>query len=339
MATDVGVDLGTASVLIFVRGKGVVLREPSVVAVAADTGRVVAVGEEARRMLGRTPGSIVAVRPLREGVIADFDLTEAMLHHFLARVLGRRTILRPSVVVCIPSACTAVERRAVIEATMRAGASRALVIQEPLAAALGAGLDLTQPRGHLVCDIGGGTTDVAVISLGGVVTGGSVRVGGDRCDEAIVRYLRLRHNLGVGERTAEELKITIGTAAPDLRRDEAEVRGRDLVTGLPRSVKVTSADLAEAMAEPLAEILHLIREVLERTPPELAADIAEQGLVLTGGGALLHGMDVLISRETGLAVHIPDDPISCVARGTGRALDFLACHPDHVDFMRKISVL
>lgn len=336
MATDVGVDLGTATVLVFVRGKGVVLREPSVVAMAADTGRVVAVGEEARRMLGRTPGTIMAVRPLREGVIADFDLTEAMLQHFLSKVLGRRAILRPTVVVCVPSACTVVEKRAVVEAAVRAGAGRALVIQEPLAAALGAGLDIAQPRGHLVADIGGGTTDVAVISLGGVVISSSVRVGGDKCDEAIVRYLRLRHNLGVGERTAEELKISIGAAAPDLRDEVAEVRGRDLLSGLPRSVHVTSAELADAMAEPLSEVIRLIREVLEKTPPELAADIAEQGLVLTGGGALLHGMDMLVTRETGLAVHIPDDPVSCVARGTGRALDFLACHPDHVDFLRRI---
>lgn len=322
--------------LIFVRGKGIVLREPSVVAMSAETGQVVAVGEAARRMLGRTPGTIVAVRPLREGVIADFDLTEAMLQHFLARVLGRRAIWRPSVVVCIPSACTAVEKRAVIEAAVRAGASRAMVIQEPLAAALGAGLDLTEPRGHLVCDIGGGTTDVAVLSLGGVVTAGSIRVGGDKCDEAIVRYLRLRHNLGIGERTAEEMKITVGTAIPEGRDEVAEVRGRDLITGLPRSVNITSAELAEAMSEPLGEILQLIREVLERTPPELASDIADHGVVLTGGGALLHGIDVLVSRETGLTVNIPDDPVSCVARGTGKALDFVACHPDHVDFMRRL---
>jgi len=318
---DIGVDLGTASVLVYVKGRGVVLNEPSVVAMDKNSGRVIAVGSQARRMLGRTPGNIVATRPMRDGVIADYDVTEKMLKYFIAKAGGKRLLWKPRVMVCIPSGVTGVEERAVRQAALEAGAGKAFVIEEPLAAALGAGLDISQPNGTMVVDIGGGTTDVAVLSLGGIVQSCSLRVGGDKFDEAIVKYVRRELNLAIGERTAEEIKIEIGSAYLDGRPERSmEVRGRDLVKGLPVAVKITSTQVYEAIKENLAAVVGAVREILETTPPELAADIVEKGIVLTGGGALLNGLDVLLSRETGLAVHISEDPLTCVARGTGRAL-------------------
>ncbi|MGE5560191.1 MAG: rod shape-determining protein [Chloroflexota bacterium] len=322
LAMDIGVDLGTASVLVFVRGKGIVLREPSVVAINRDTKQVLAIGEEARRMLGRTPGNITAIRPLRDGVIADYDVTEQMLRNFIAKVCGGRKLLfRPRIMVCIPSGVTTVERRAVREACIQAGAAKAWLIEEPLAAALGAGLDISRASGNMVVDIGGGTTDIAVLSLSGIVLSESIRIAGDKFDEAIVRYIKREYNLMIGERSAEELKITAGTAFPDGRNETAEVRGRDLVAGLPKNIQVSSRELYEALQEPALAIVDAIKGVLERTPPELAADVMDKGLVMTGGGALLHGLDRLIASQIGVPVHVADDPMSCVATGTGKALE------------------
>ncbi|NLN07274.1 MAG: rod shape-determining protein MreB [Firmicutes bacterium] len=318
-----GIDLGTATVLVHLRGKGIVLHEPSVVAIEQHSGKILAVGEAARRMIGRTPGNIIALRPLREGVIADFDVTEVMLRHFVSTVSDKRRLLRPRVVVCIPAATTTVEQKAVIEAILRSGARDAFLIEEPRAAALGAGLDIFRPLGHMVIDIGGGTTDVAVISLGETVVRESVRVGGDKLDEAIVRHIKRAFNLLIGERTAEELKIEAGTAFPGNRFVEREIRGRDMVTGLPRSIVANSDHVLEAIQEPLDDILQCVRHVLEVTPPELAGDIIKHGIVLTGGGAQLDGMDKLLARETGVNVYLADDPVSCVAIGTGRALEQL----------------
>jgi rod shape-determining protein MreB len=318
---DIGIDLGTASVLVYVKGKGVVLQEPTVVAIERDTNRMLAVGEAARRMIGRTPGNIVAIRPLQNGVIADYDITEGMLKHFISKVCGRRLLLRPRIMVCIPSGVTTVEKRAVVEAAMRAGARKTYLIEEPLAAALGAGLDISEPRGNMVVDVGGGTTDIAVMSLGGVVLSQSLRIGGDDFDESIIRYIKRVYNLMIGERTAEEVKINIGTADPQGRKESIEIRGRDLVTGLPKNIRVTSEETLEAMVEPLASIVDGVKAVLEKTPPELAADIMDRGVIMTGGGALLHGLDRLLARETGLPIHVAEDPISCVALGTGKALD------------------
>jgi len=324
MGQDIGIDLGTATVLVYLHGKGIVLREPSVVALDRDTRKIFAVGEEARRMLGRTPGNIVALRPLREGVIADYDSTEMMLRYFIEKACGRQGLIRPRVMVCIPSGVTGVEERAVRQAALQAGAKQAEVIEEPLAAALGAGLDISEPSGSMVVDIGGGTTDVAVLSLGGIVCSSSLRVAGDKIDDAIVRYIRREHNLMIGERSAEELKINIGTAHLSVCGDTSmDIRGRDLVTGLPKTVTITSKEVYEAIQEPVQQILGGIKEVLEKTPPELAADLVNKGLVMTGGGCLLHGLDVLISEETGLPVHIAEDPVSCVAIGTGKALTMM----------------
>lgn len=323
-APDIGIDLGTASVLVYVRGRGIVLREPSVVAINKDTGRIIAVGTEARRMLGRTPGNIVATRPLREGVIADFDVTEKMLRYFITKVGARRYLFRPRIMVCIPADVTGVEERAVRQAAIQAGARQAYVIEEPMAAALGAGLDVSQASGSMVVDIGGGTTDVAVLSLGGIVCANSVKVGGDKFDEAIVRYVRREFNLLIGERTAEEVKLEVGTAY--LRRAQersVSIRGRDVMTGLPRAVEVSTIQIWEAIQEPLQAVLDVVKNVLERTPAELAADLVDKGIILTGGGALLHGLDHLITQETGLPAILADDPISCVAIGTGRALSML----------------
>lgn len=320
-ALEIGIDLGTASVLVFVKGKGVVLNEPAVVAVEKDSRKVIAIGEEARRMVGKTPGNIIAIRPLRDGVIADYDITEAMLKYFIRGICGSRSMLKPRVVVCIPSGCTAVEKRAVTDAAVQAGSRKTDVIEEPLAAALGAGLDILQPRGHAVLDVGGGTTDVAVLSLGGIVISESIRIGGNKFDDAIIRYVKRAYNLLIGERTAEEVKISIGTAIPGLSKDTFGIRGRDLMTGLPKTVEVTSKEVSEALAEPIADIITTVKYVLERTPPELAGDIAEHGVVMTGGGSLLHDFDTRLARETGVPVVVAEDPVSCVAKGAGRALE------------------
>jgi len=325
LARDMGIDLGTANVIVFVRGRGIVLREPSVVALDKESGRLLAIGQEARRMVGRTPGNVVALRPLKDGVIADYGVTAAMLSYFLRRASGR-TLLRPQVVVCVPSGVTIVERRAIRDACLEAGAKRVFIVSEPMAAAIGAGLDVTEPRGNMVVDIGGGTTDVAVISLGAEVVSASLRVAGDKMDEAIARYVRREFNLVIGERTAEEVKMAIGWACPpppDASPAGVEVRGRDAVTGLPRTETLTPAQAYEALAETVQAIVNLIRSVLERTPPELSADVMDRGIVLTGGGSLLKGLPELLARETGVPVHLVDDPLSCVALGTGRILDML----------------
>lgn len=321
---DIGVDLGTANTLVFIRGKGIVLREPSVVARDSQTGKVFAYGAEARRMLGRTPGNIIAMRPLRDGVIADFDATESMLRYFLSRVSGRFNLIRPRVMVCVPTGVTSVEKRAVLEAAMVAGARKTYLIEEPTAAALGAGIDIGLPNGSMVIDIGGGTTDIAVLSMGGVVTSASVRAGGDRFDEALIRYLKKKHNLAIGERTAEEIKVTIGNAFPHKGKEkEMEVRGRDLLSGLPRTVGLTSTETAEAMKEVTDQIVEALRGVLERTPPELASDILERGIVMTGGGGLLAGLDQLLTHETQVPVILAENALSCVVTGTGKALECL----------------
>ncbi|MDH7479956.1 MAG: rod shape-determining protein [Syntrophomonadaceae bacterium] len=320
---DIGVDLGTATVLVYVRGRGIVLHEPSVVAIDRTNGKIIAVGEEARRMLGRTPGNIVAIRPMRDGVIADYDVTERMLRYFIQKACGRRLFFRPRVLVCIPSGVTSVEERAVLQAAMQAGARKAMMIEEPLAAALGAGINISEATGHMVVDVGGGTSDIAVLSLGGIVCSRSLKVGGDKFDEAIVRFIRKEHNLMIGERTAEELKIKVGTAFPREKKGErvAEIRGRDLVTGLPKNLRITSDEVHEALLEPVSAVVAAVKEVLEKTPPELISDIINHGIVMTGGGALLDGLDRLISQETGLTVNVAEDPVSCVALGTGVAIN------------------
>lgn len=320
---DIGIDLGTASILVFVRGKGIVLREPSVVAVDRDTRKILAVGEEARRMLGRTPGNIIAIRPLRDGVIADYDMTESMLKSFITRASGGKKFFRPRIMVCVPSGVTSVEKRAVMEAALQAGAKSVYLIEEPLAAALGAGLDISCPSGNMVVDIGGGTTDIAVLSLNGIVVSTSLRVGGDKFDEAIIKFMKKEYNLLIGERSAEEVKITVGTAFPEEPLRHIEVRGRDLVTGLPKNISVSSAEIYEALAEPIEDIVEAVRFVLDKTPPELASDIIEKGVIMTGGGALLHNFDVLLREKTGIPFYVAEDAISCVALGTGAALEGL----------------
>ena len=321
MSMDIGIDLGTANVLVYVKGKGIVLREPSVVAIDRDTNKVLAIGEEARRMIGRTPGNIVAIRPLREGVIADYDVTENMLRHFIEKVVGKNFVVRPRIMICIPSGVTLVEQRAVQEAAEQAGARYTQLIEEPLAAALGAGLDISEPRGAMVVDIGGGTTDVAVISLGGIVMSASLRLGGDRFDEDIIAYVKREFNLMIGERTAENIKKEVGAAFRIARESSMDVRGRDLVTGLPKNITITTEQAAEAVEQSVEQIVDCVKRVLEDTPPELAADIMDQGIVLTGGGSMLYGLDELIRRETQISTCLADDPLSCVALGTGKALD------------------
>ncbi|QSQ09098.1 MreB-like protein [Koleobacter methoxysyntrophicus] len=323
LAADIGIDLGTASVLVYVKGKGVVLQEPSVVAIEKDTQKILAVGEEARRMIGRTPGNITAVRPLKDGVIADYDVTEMMLKYFIGKICGKRLLLRPRIMVCIPTGVTTVEKRAVLEATQSAGARKVYLIEEPVAAAIGAGLDISKPYGNMVVDIGGGTTDVAVLSLGNIVYSQSIRVAGDKFDEALVRYIRKEYNIMIGERTAEELKINVGTAFPKERSESMEIRGRNLVTGLPKNIIITSEETYKAMEEPIQAVIDCIFHVLENTPPELSADISERGIVMTGGGSLLNGLDKLISERTQIPVHVAEDAISCVAVGTGKALEHL----------------
>ncbi|MBR6529534.1 MAG: rod shape-determining protein [Firmicutes bacterium] len=322
-AQEVGIDLGTANVLVYIKGKGIVLCEPSVVAINNDTDEILAVGEEARQMLGRTPANIVAIRPLRDGVVSDYDITERMLKYFIRKTCGSGRFFKPRIMVCVPSGVTEVEKRAVREAAEQAGGKDVFLMEEPVAAAIGAGIDISKPDGAMVIDIGGGTTDIAVISLGGIVASTSVKMAGDKFDEAIVKYMRKAHKLYIGERTAEDLKLTIGTAFP---REEAvikECRGRDLVTGLPKSVDVSSEEIMAALEEPLHEICEAVHNVLERTPPELAADISNAGIVVTGGGALLYGIDKRIEDRTGIKVIIAEDPKSCVAIGTGKALDQL----------------
>jgi len=322
-AADLGIDLGTASVLVYMQGRGIILNEPSVVSIDQQSGKVLAVGEYARSMLGRTPENIVAIRPLREGVIADFDITEIMLKYFISKACKARRIFRPRVVACIPVNTTSVEKKAVIDATMRAGAREAYLVEEPRAAALGAGLEIFAPSGNMVLDIGGGTTDIAVLSMGETVVCSSVRVGGDKFDEAIISHLRKKHNLFVGERTAELLKIEVASAFPGSRSVSMTVRGRDLVTGLPRSEEITTEDVAAAISEPLWAIIRGVQQVMEKTPPELAGDIMEKGIVLTGGGAMLDGLYKIISRETGVPAYLAEDPIGCVAKGTGKTLEYL----------------
>lgn len=318
---EVGIDLGTANVLVYIRGKGIVLNEPSVVAINDDTGDILAVGEEARKMLGRTPANIIAVRPLKDGVISDYEVTERMLKYFIRKSCGAGRFFKPRIMICVPSGVTEVEKRAVIEAATQAGGKSVFLMEEPVAAAIGAGMDISGPDGKMVIDIGGGTSDVAVISLGTIVTSQSVKVAGDSLDDAVIRYMRKEHKLYIGERTAEQMKITVGTAFPREQSVSYECVGRDLVTGLPKSVNVTSEEMLEALDEPLQAICEAVHQVLEQTPPELAADIANTGIVITGGGALLNGIDKRLKKRTGIEVIIADDPKSCVAVGTGIALN------------------
>lgn len=317
---DIGLDLGTASVLVFVRGKGIVLSEPSVVALDKNTGKLLRVGTDAQNMLGRTPGNIVAIRPLREGVISDYDMTERMIKEFLKKISGFR-LIKPRLVICVPSGITEVEERAVIDAGMQAGARRVYLIEEPVAAAIGAGIDITQPNGHMIVDIGGGTSDIAVISLGGIVESMSLKIAGDQFDESIVKYIRRKHNVLIGERTAEEMKISIGCVYPREEEITIDVKGRCLMTGLPRMFSVSSSEMIEAFEEVSSRILEAIHAVLERTPPELIADISTNGIVMTGGGSLIWGFDRLVESKTGISTHIADEPISCVAYGTGKSLE------------------
>jgi len=329
LARDIGIDLGTANVLVYARKRGIVLREPSVVAISRTNNKLIAVGEEARQMIGRTPGNIVAIQPMREGVIADYTVTEKMLEHFIHKICGNRRFFKPQVVVCVPSGVTSVERRAVLDAARAAGAKDAYPIEEPMAAAIGAGLPITGPEGNMVIDMGGGTTDIAVISLGGIVVSDSLRIGGNKLDEAIARHIKREYSLMIGDRTSEEIKIKVGSAHKLETEMVIEVKGRDMIAGLPKTVVVSSEEVREAMAESIAQILERVKHVLENTPPELAADIVGRGLWLTGGGALLREFDTLLSLETGIPVQIADDPLSCVAIGAGKALDQLDVLADH----------
>jgi len=330
LSSDIGIDLGTANTLVYVKDQGVVLREPSVVAVQAGTNNVLAVGDEAKRMLGRTPSNIVAVRPLKDGVIADFEVTEAMLRHFISKVHNGRVRAKPRVVIAVPAGITEVEKRAVQESAMHAGAREVYLIEEPMAAAIGVGLPVQDPAGNMIIDIGGGTTEVAVISLSGIVFSRSLRVAGDELDKAIVQYMKRSYNLMVGERTAEEIKIKIGSAYPMEQETSAEVKGRDLVTGMPKTRMITSQEVREALLEPISAIVDSVRVALESCPPELSADLVDRGLVLAGGGALLRGLDKLLSEQTGLPVHVAEDPLSAVAEGTGKCLN-------EIKFLRQVA--
>lgn len=330
-SNDMGIDLGTATTLVYLKNQGIVLCEPSVVAIQAGTSNVLAVGEEAKRMLGRTPGNIMAIRPMRHGVITDFEISEAMLRYFIKKVNKSKPLVRPRIVIAIPSGITEVEKRAVKDSALHAGAREVFMIEEPMAAAIGVGLPIQDPSGNMIIDIGGGTTEMAVISLAGVVFSKSVRVGGDELDEAIINYLKKNYNLMIGERTAEEIKIKIGSVYPLEEELKMEVKGRDLVAGLPKTVTVTSEEIREAMAEPIAQILEAVRITLERTPPELSSDLIEKGIVLAGGGSLLRGIDKLISEETGLPVHLSEDPMTAVALGTGKVLS-------EIKYLRKVTV-
>ncbi len=320
-AKEIGIDLGTANTLVYMRGKGIIIREPSVVAVDTRTDRAKYVGQEAKDVIGRTPGSIVAVRPLKDGVIADFEITTTMLQEFIKKALKGAIFTKAHVIICIPSGVTAVERRAVKEAAENAGAKKVSIIEEPMAAAIGAGLPVSEPQGSMIVDIGGGTSEVAVISLGGIVTSRSVRVAGDAFDTAIINYIKKKYNLLIGERTAENVKIAIGSAFPMEQETEMEIKGRNLLNGLPENITVTSAEIREALAEPLSNVIEAIKVTLEKTPPELAADIIDQGITLAGGGALIRGLDKLICKETGMPVHAAETPLDCVADGTGKVLE------------------
>lgn len=327
---DIGIDLGTATVIAYIKGKGIVLREPSVVAVDNNTKEVLAVGQEARRMLGRTPGNIVAIRPLKDGVISDYTVTEKMLKYFINKI-GAKSIFAPRIMICIPSQVTEVEKKAVIDAASQAGARKVYLIEEPIAAAIGAGIDISKPQGNMIVDIGGGTTDIAVISLGGSVVSSSLKVAGDKFDEAVVKYIKRKHNVIIGDRTAEELKVNIGCVYPKIQDVEMDVRGRDLGTGLPKTLTISSSEMMEALLEPAMMIVDAVHGVLEKTPPELAADISDKGIYMTGGGALLDGLDKLLQEKTGINVMIAQDTVSCVALGTGKALDNL----DSLDGKKK----
>jgi rod shape-determining protein MreB len=330
-SSDLAIDLGTANTLVYVAGKGVVLREPSVVAVHRDSKHVLAVGTEAKRMLGRTPGNIVAIRPMKDGVIANFEITEAMLKYFITKVHNRKKLVRPRIIIGIPSGITQVEKRAVRDSAESAGAREVYLIEEPMAAAIGVGLPIQEPSGNMIVDIGGGTTEVAVISLSGVVYSRSMRIGGDVMDETVVNYIKRKYNLLIGERSGENIKIQIGSAAPLRERLTLEVKGRDLVVGIPKTLLINDTEIREALSEPVSNIVETVRVALERTPPELAADIVEKGIVLAGGGALLRGLDVLLREETGLPISIAEDPLSAVVLGTGHLLDEL-------DLLRKVSI-
>ena len=319
---DIGIDLGTASVLVYLKGKGVILKEPSVIAIDQNTDEVLAVGGEARQMLGRTPGNITAIRPLKDGVISDYGITQRMLRYFIKKAAGK-SLFKPRVIVCVPSGITGVEKRAVIDATNQSGAIKTYLIEEPIAAAIGAGIDISEANGNMIIDIGGGTTDVAVISLGGIVVSRSIKIAGDECDEAITKYIRRKHNMMIGERSAEELKISIGSAYPRETELFKDIRGRNLLTGLPMNVTISSTDMLEALKEPIQEIVETVHIVLERTPPELASDIGDKGIIMTGGGALIYGLDKLITERTGIQVRVADDPVSCVVIGTGKSLESL----------------
>ena len=329
-SSDIGIDLGTANTLVYVRDRGIVLREPSVVAIQEGSQRVLAVGEEAKRMLGRTPGTIRAIRPLKHGVIADFEITESMLRYFIQRVHNRRTMVRPRVIIAVPSGITEVEKRAVKDSALHAGAREVYLIEEPMAAAIGVGLPVQEPAGNMIVDIGGGATEVALISLAGIVFSRSVRVGGDEMDEAIVQHMKRLYNLMIGDRTAEEIKIALGSAYALAEETSMEVKGRDLVAGLPKTLTITSEEIREALQEPITSIVEAVRVTLERCPPELSADLVDRGMVMAGGGSLLRGLDRLIAEQTGLPVHLADDPLSAVAEGTGVVLDEL-------NFLRKVA--
>ena len=329
-SNDIGIDLGTANTLVYVKDRGIVLREPSVVAIQQGSSRVLAVGEEAKRMLGRTPGNIVAIRPMKAGVIADFEVTEAMLRYFIRKAHNRKWVVRPRIIISVPSGITEVEKRAVKDSATHAGAREVYLIEEPMAAAIGVGLPVQEPAGNMIVDMGGGTTEVAIISLAGIVLSRSVRVGGDEMDEAIVQYLKRVYNLMIGERTAEEIKITIGSAYPLGEEMSMEVKGRDLVAGLPKTLTITSEEIREALQEPVSAIIEAIRITLERCPPELSSDLVDRGIVLAGGTSQLRGMDKLLAEQTGLPVHVAEDPLSAVAEGTGVVLHEL-------NFLRKVS--
>lgn len=328
---DMGIDLGTATTLVFIKGQGIVLCEPSVVAIQRGTNHVLAVGEEAKRMLGRTPGNIVAIRPMKDGVIADFEITESMLRYFIRKVHKSRHMVRPRMVIAIPSGITEVEKRAVKDSALHAGAREVFMVEEPVAAAIGVGLPIQEPAGNMIIDIGGGTTEIAVISLAGIVFSRSIRIGGDEMDDAITEYLKKTYNLMIGERTAEDVKMKIGSAYPLEEELTMEVRGRDLVAGLPKMITITSEEIREALADPISQIIESVRITLERTPPELSADLIERGIVMAGGGSLLKGLDKLIQEETGLPVHVAEDPLTAVALGTGKVLS-------EIQYLKKVTV-